>query len=255
MSEKQLIQKGCMLYEIRDIDRLTREYELWSEEVCDFFEKNRSSPKAPREIKTAMHFTKNEYSEADTRQSIVAALDRAIRLLRGSDVSFLDEIPRSAALGLIERILENFYLYYRAMYKNPVHKKGTLAQETVGSVKIGNEYDLQRMLYSLLLPLFPTARQETAMDSGYGGMRADIYLKEYDVIIETKRTRETMSEKKLLEELGADAFYYQADTIFFFVYDPQDIIKNPAAMEKFFEKEKDRHGKNVRLLILQPRIL
>ena len=41
MSEKQLIQKGCMLYEIRDIDRLTREYELWSEEVCDFFEKNR----------------------------------------------------------------------------------------------------------------------------------------------------------------------------------------------------------------------
>ena len=80
-------------------------------------------------------------------------------------------------------------------------------------------------------------------------------MKEYDVVIETKCTRETMSEKKLLEELGADAFYYQADTIFFFVYDPQDIIKNPAAMEKFFEKEKDRYGKNVRLLILQPRIL
>lgn len=44
------------------------------------------------------------------------------------------------------------------MYRNPTYKRGTLRPESLKSIRIGNEYDLQRMMYSLLLPLFPTAR-------------------------------------------------------------------------------------------------
>ena len=38
-------------------------------------------------------------------------------------------------------------------------------------IQIGNEYDLQRMLYALLVPIFPLIRQEAESDNGYGGMR------------------------------------------------------------------------------------
>lgn len=108
------------------------------------------------------------------------------------------------------------------------------------------------MLYSCLLLFFPTVRQETVNDNGYGGMRTDIYLEDYNLIIETKCTRKNMSEKKLTEELGADGFHYKADVIFFYVYDKEDIIKNPEAFKKAFLRGREKDGKMVRMFILQP---
>ena len=40
-----------------------------------------------------------------------------------------------------------------------------------------------------------------------------------------------------LEELGADGFHYKADFIYFFVCDKNDIIKNPEAFKKAFERQ------------------
>lgn len=111
---------------------------------------------------------------------------------------------------------------------------------------------MQRMLYSLLLPVFPLIRQEVESDNDYSGMRADLYLKEYDLIIETKCTRDNMNEKKLIEELGADGFHYQAKTIFFFVYDKNNIIKNPDAFKAAFKREREKDGKTIKVILLQP---
>lgn len=85
-------------------------------------------------------------------------MKRAIQFLQELTPIIPMEIPLDLGLGLIEKILENFYLFYRSMYRNPTHKRGTLKPESLESIRIGNEYDLQRMVYSLLLPLFPTAR-------------------------------------------------------------------------------------------------
>lgn len=119
-------------------------------------------------------------------------------------------------------------------------------------IQIGNEYDLQRMLYALLVPIFPLIRQEAESDNGYGGMRADLYLEEYDLIIETKCTRASMTEKKLLEELGDDGFHYKAKTVFFFVYDKKNIIKNPDVFKAAFVREQEKNGKNIKVIVLQP---
>ena len=119
-------------------------------------------------------------------------------------------------------------------------------------IQIGNEYDLQRMLYALLVPIFPLIRQEAESDNGYGGVRADLYLEEYDLIIETKCTRASMIEKKLLEELGADRFHYKAKTVFFFVYDKKNIIKNPDVFKAAFVREQEKNGKNIKVIVLQP---
>ncbi len=108
-------------------------------------------------------------------------------------------------------------MHYRAMYRQSVHKKGTLKAEVLNAVQIGNEYDLQRMLYSILLPIFPTLRQEVYSDNGYGGMRAEI--------------------------------------IYFFVYDKTGIIKNPEAFKQAFAREQEKDGKTVKMFILQAKEL
>lgn len=169
-------------------------------------------------VNVKMHYVENEYSENDALISLKKSLGDTIEILEENAFIYEDKTCKQKDLLLIEKILGNFYMHYRAMYRNPVHKKGTLAAETLDAIRIGNEYDLQRMLYSLFIPIFPTIRQEVYSDNGYGGMRADLYLDMYNLIIEIKCTRKSMSEKQLIEELGADGFHYCADTIYFFCF-------------------------------------
>lgn len=251
MTIENLIHRGYILSEIADIEKLKDEYDMWCSEISTSLRENGISQETLSEVKVRMHYQENEFSKDNTRESILNALKRTLLFLKNWHAASGECMPANLAFEMIGKILDNFYLYYRAMYHNPVHRRGTLAQEILESVKIGNEYDLQRMLYSLLLPLFPTARLETVNDNGYSGMRADIYLEEYRLIIETKCTRESMTEKKLFEELGADAFLYQADTIFFFVYDSIGLIKNPTALKKAFSRDQEKDGKQIRLCILQ----
>ena len=85
-------------------------------------------------------------------------------------------------------------------------------------------------------------------------MRADLYLDLYNLIIEIKCTRKSMSEKQLIEELGADAFHYCADIIYFLVFDETGIIKNSEAFKKAFEREPKKDGKAVKVFILQTKV-
>ena len=204
------------------------------------------------EIQIKMWYTENEFSKDDTRNSIIKAIKDTVVYL--DEINTISEAVIYEAVGirLIEQILNNFYLYYRSMFQNPLHKKATMSMDELKKIQIGNEYDLQRMLYALLVPIFPLIRQEAESDNGYGGMRADLYLEEYDLIIETKCTRASMTEKKLLEELGADGFHYKAKTVFFFVYDKKSIIKNPDVFKAAFVREQEKNGKNITVIVLQP---
>lgn len=188
-------------------------------------------------------------------RSVKKALRDTLSVLQEMKVPISKKLSKETALTIIEAILKNFQMHYQAMYKNPVHRKGTITQNTLEAIQIGNEYDLQRMLYSLLLPIFPTVRQEVTSDNGYGSMRADLYVDDYDVVVETKCTRDSMSEKKLVDELGADGFHYKASTIFFFVYDKASVIKNPEAFKKVFIRERNTDGKRIRMVIVPPRCL
>ncbi len=201
-----------------------------------------------------MNYVENEYSENDAFLSLKKSLEDTIEILEENGFIYENRTYKQEDLLLIEKILSNFYMHYCAMYKNPVHKKGTLVSGTLHTIRIGNEYDLQRMLYALLIPIFPTIRQEVYGDNGYGGMRAELYLDLYNLIIEIKCTRKSMSEKQLLEELGADGFHYCADTIYFFVFDETGIIKNPEAFQEAFVREPQKDGKTVKVFILQTKV-
>lgn len=251
MGISELILEGKALAEILNKTELENKYNIWCSKLRRYIKENDFSDRELEEAKVKMHYIENEYSENDSKESLKRAIRDTIQFLEEKAFGSEKELFQQEEILLIERVLDNFYMYYRSMYKNPVHKKGTLTQEMLAAIQIGNEYDLQRMLYSVLLPIFPGMRQEVYNDNGYGGMRADIYLEAFDLIIETKCTRDSMSEKKLAEELGADRFHYKADIIYFFVCDKTSIIKNPEAFKTAFERKLKKDGKTVKLFIMQ----
>lgn len=251
MEISELILEGKALVGISNRTELQNKYNIWCSKLKIYMEENGFSDRDREEIKVKMHYIENEYSENDTKVSLKKSIRDTVQFLEKKTFVLKKDAFKQEKLLLIEQVLDNFYMYYRSMYKNPIHKKGTLTQEALAAIQIGNEYDLQRMLYSILLPIFPDMRQEVYSDNGYGGMRADIYLEAYDLIIETKCTRNSMSEKKLAEELGADGFHYNADNIYFFVCDKTGIIKNPEVFKKAFERELKKDGKTVKVFIMQ----
>lgn len=252
MIADEVIQKGKILSEISDTAEMKDQYEQWCREVIRYVVDAGFTKEELKELKVKMHFTENEFSEADTRNAIKKAVKNTQGYLESKGFELNQALMCGKYLVLVEKILNNFYAYYRAMYKNPVHKRGTWKQEILNGIKIGNEYDLQRMVYALLLPIFPALRMEVDSDNGYGGMRADLFLEELSLIVEMKCTRDSMTEKILLEELGADGFHYRSDNIIFFIYDKIGIIKNKEAFQNALKRDQKIDGKTIKAIVLQP---
>ena len=60
--------------------------------------------------------------------------------------------------------------------------------------------------------------------AGFVGMRADLCLGDYDLIIEAKCVRKSMTEWSLNDEISSDGWNYQADNLYLFVYDKEHIM-------------------------------
>ena len=197
------------------------------------------------DLEKRAYYLSNGYSEKDTKERILEASQRVIDLI--------NELMREEEVHTdLQQILDNFYLFLEALTEHPPHKKGTIKIEQLTCLKIGNEYDVQHLLYAYLKPLYPTARTEVNEDTGYGTVRTDIYL-DPEHVIEIKCTRGNMSQKKLVEEIGADIIHYRSKNIYFFIYDKEKVIENPLVFKSTYEnivKEK-----NVLITIHQPKIL
>lgn len=201
--------------------------------------------------KQLARYQENAFSPAATEQSIKAAKDRVLHFL--ADRPFTkSELSKEVALLVVERLLLNFHLYLEELVERAPHGKATITQ-ALQHIKIQNEYDVQHLLYSLIKPLFPQARTETVDDTGYGGIRYDIVMDDYNLTIETKCTHEKMTERQLTEEIAADSFHYKKGHVFFFVYDRYKIIRNKTAFEATYSRKEN--DKIVRTIVLQPIVL
>lgn len=150
----------------------------------------------------------------------------------------------------LERYLNDFYLFLEAFREVRPDKRATLSPEKLQAIQIENEYDLQHILYAALKPLFKDIRKEVTEDSGVGAIRSDIKISSISSIVEAKCTRKTMSLKKLTEEIEADIVHYEAEFIYFYIYDKEKIIKDKQNFETQFNRNFD--GKKVTSNVLQP---
>ncbi|WP_152608296.1 hypothetical protein [Kocuria rhizophila] len=102
---------------------------------------------------------------------------------------------------------------------------------------IKDESDLQIIVEAYLRTLYDDVRPEDYVPSHAGAnSRVDFRLPEVGIIVETKMTREALTDRKLGEELLIDAGRYPAHpdckAIVAFVYDPARRIHNPRGLEQ-----------------------
>lgn len=110
----------------------------------------------------------------------------------------------------------------KAMYLDKCHGKGNIQNSQLNCIQIGNEYDIQRILYSLIKPIFPHATTEVLDTTGCSTIRYDIDIDSCNTTIEVKCSRPNMTERTLNEEMGSDSFHYKRKNIIFLY-----TIKNP----------------------------
>ena len=100
------------------------------------------------------------------------------------------------------------------------------------SLKIEDEYDVQDLLRALFQLYFDDIRPEEYTPSYAGGSsRQDFLLKNEKIIIEVKKTRASMNDKVLGEQLIIDIEKYKShpdcNSLICFVYDPERLLGNP----------------------------
>mgnify|MGYP001560723169 FL=1 len=135
----------------------------------------------------------------------------------------------------LNEIFENFHSFYNQL-KNRHNNRDT--------IEIKDEYDVQDLLHCILKLHFKDVREEEYTPS-YGGSstRMDFLLKNENIVIEVKKTRERLSDKEIGEQLILDVAYYKNHTncsfLKCFVYDPENRVKNPRGLESDLNKLTD----------------
>jgi hypothetical protein len=104
-------------------------------------------------------------------------------------------------------------------------------------LEIVDEYDVQYLLNALLRIIFNDIRSEEWTPSYAGSSaRMDFLLKQEQIVIEVKKTRERLGDREIGEQLTIDVAHYKSHpdckTLVCFVYDPENRIRNPAALQR-----------------------
>ncbi len=133
------------------------------------------------------------------------------------------EIPLDAELERLAQLLSRVPDYLKML-------------ADAGAPKVIAESGLQDLLHPLLLVLYGDVRREDFVSQFAGGAsRVDFLLKDVGVVLETKMTRPTLTDRKVGEELLVDWSRYRKHpdcaAIFGLIYDPARHIGNPNGLQ------------------------
>jgi hypothetical protein len=143
--------------------------------------------------------------------------------------------PTTDAVGLVRRICERFHVLVRQIRDR--HSDRT-------TLSVEDEYDVQDLLHAVLVLHFEDVRKEEWTPSYAGSSsRMDFLLKQEQIVIETKKTRNGLAAKEVGEQLIIDIQKYQAHPdcriLICLVYDPEGRVANPQGIEKDLSKSGD----------------
>lgn len=123
------------------------------------------------------------------------------------------------------------------------------------TIEVEDEYDVQDLLHAILTIYFDDIRDEEWTPSYAGGsVRTDFLLRNEGIVIEVKKTRQSMTAKKLGEELIVDIEKYaehpNCKKLFCFVYDPEGRLGNPTEITNDLNKRHDGFA----MVIIRPKM-
>ncbi|HTA28315.1 MAG TPA: hypothetical protein VK809_11030 [Bacteroidia bacterium] len=147
----------------------------------------------------------------------------------------------------IERIFKNFHKVAMALRER---------REDNATLTINNEYDVQDLLHSLLQLYFEDVRKEEGNISDAGSnTRLDFLLKNENIAIEVKMTRENLKDKKICDELIVDIARYKehknCKTLVIFIYDKGYYLRNRGGVIRDLEKHKTTEM-DIKVYIMPP---
>lgn len=206
---------GDMLGNLYINDR--KHFSEWSSVALMFLQE--CYPNHPQ-VERFEHFVKRHDSSLDDCESMLAIL-KAFNAIRPA-------APHTDYDAILNTIFENFHTCARQLRRRHSNRP---------TLEIRDEYDVQDLLNALLRLHFDDVRPEEWMPSYAGGSnRMDFLLKDEEIAIEVKMTRDGLKDKEVGEQLLIDIVKYQAHpnckTLYCFVYDPDGYIRNPKGLEK-----------------------
>lgn len=199
----------------------------------------------------AERFAKGEH--ADVRRSVVEKVSMIAKLTRSTLDGTL-ETKRSGqrvefaganldSVAVVTKVGARFLDVSRQL-KRRHGNRPTLA--------VGDEYDAQDLVHSLLRVFFDDIRAEEWTPSYAGSSaRIDFVLPRYRLAIELKHTRPSMTTRELGEQLVVDVTKYAQHPhvrhLVCLVFDPEGSLANPRGIEGDLSKPHEGLGVTVRI--------
>jgi hypothetical protein len=148
-----------------------------------------------------------------------------------AEASGREQQVRPDAFSLVELICLRFHLV-ASQLRSRHDDRATLTIE--------DEYDAQDLFHSLLKLHFDDVRAEEWTPSYAGGSsRVDFLLKDEQIIVELKKTRASLRDRNIGEQLIIDVTRYRSHpdcrALVCFVYDPEGRVGNPVGLERDLE--------------------
>jgi len=222
------------------LDLLRKQAEMVIRRVC-----GDQSPYLPK-LALIHYYTpfSTEYNPERWQSGTAQLLNLLTTVVKEIETFDTDGSPNASAgpIDYVRRICERFHIVSRQLLER---------HDGRPTLEIENEYDVQDLMHALLRLFFDDIRPEEWTPSYVGGSsRMDFLIKEENLVLETKKSRKSMTAKVLGDELIIDIQRYKqhpnCKTLICFVYDPDGWIANPVGIEK----DLSRRDENLNILVL-----
>lgn len=149
------------------------------------------------------------------------------RLFRQLELKLSIEEYSPEKSDFIVKVIEKFHTVARQILNRHAGRS---------TIEIVDEYDVQDLFHGLLRIEFEDVRAEEYTPSYAGSAtRMDFLLKKEKIVIEVKKTRNSLKDKEIGDQLIIDVQHYKVHPdckrLICFVYDPDSKIKNPRGLE------------------------
>lgn len=104
------------------------------------------------------------------------------------------------------------------------------------NLKIQKESDVKKLLKALLGTYYENIKAEEPVESYANiGSQIDLYIKDINYGIEIKLAKNSIQQRQIVEQINDDIQKYQklpnCEKIYFFIYNPEFLIKNHASFD------------------------
>jgi hypothetical protein len=177
------------------------------------------------------------------KRSSLESLEGRLDLFQTAGGTLPSRAPEMA--DIITSALRRFEPFIRQLQKSSRGRDPFLFRD---------EYDVQYVLKAVLNLLASDVRSEEYTPSFAGSSaRMDFILKEHGIVVEAKKTRDSLTEREigneLIQDIGRYSSHPDCHTLICFVYDPDRHIDNPVGLERDLSGKQGRL--DVRVLVVQ----